>query len=132
MRADVLMKGPSDEQMESIIGLMLRVGVILSTAFVMGGGIWYIAQSGARTPEYRTFHGEPPALRTMTGIVRGAVELDPRAWIQLGLLILIATPVARVLFSIAAFAAQRDRAYVAITLLVAAILLYSLFGQHQT
>ena len=124
------MRAPTDEQMDNVIGLMLRTGVILSTAFVLGGGIWYIAQFGGQTPEYRTFHGEPPALRTMTGIVRGTTELDPRAWIQLGLLILIATPVARVLFSIAAFAAQRDHAYVAITSLVAAILFYSLFGRH--
>ena len=124
------MRAPTDEQMDNVIGLMLRAGVILSTAFVLGGGIWYILQFGEQTPQYRTFHGEPAAMRSVTGIVRGAVELDPRAWIQLGLLILIATPVGRVLFSIAAFAAQRDRAYVGITLIVAAILFYSLFGRH--
>jgi uncharacterized membrane protein len=38
--------------------------------------------------------------------------------------------VARVFFSIVAFAAQRDRTYVAITLVVAGVLLYSLFGEH--
>ncbi len=124
------MWAPTDEQMDNVIGLMLRAGVILSAAFVLGGGIWYIAQFRAQTPEYRTFHSQPPALRSVTGIVHGAMEFDPRSWIQLGLLILIATPVARVLFSVAAFAAQRDRAYVAITSIVAAILFYSLFGRH--
>jgi len=69
-------------------------------------------------------------LRSVSGIVRGAILLDARSWIQLGLLVLIATPVARVLFSIFAFAAQRDRTYVAITLIVATVLLYSLFGEH--
>jgi len=124
------MQGLTDEQMDNVIGLMLRAGVFLSTALVLGGGIWYILQFGQQTPAYGTFRGEPAAMRSVAGIVRGVVALDPRAWIQLGLLILIATPVARVLFSIAAFAAQRDGAYVAITLLVAAILFYSLFGQH--
>ena len=46
----------------------------------------------------------------------------------LGLLLLIATPVARVLFSAIAFAIERDGMYVVITLVVLAILMLSLFG----
>jgi uncharacterized membrane protein len=122
------MDKPSDQSIENIIGAMLRIGVVLSSALVLGGGIWYLLRCGAERPEYGTFHGEPAALRSIPGIVRGAVALDPRSWIQLGLLLLIATPVARVVFSIGAFAAQRDRMYVVITLLVAAILFYSLFA----
>ena len=121
---------PTDQRIENIIAGMLRAGVILSTALVFGGGVWYLFQFGAGRPEYGTFHGEPPMLRSVSGIVHGAIALDARSWIQLGLLLLIATPVARVLFSIFAFAAQRDRTYVTITLIVAAVLLYSLFGEH--
>jgi uncharacterized membrane protein len=121
---------PDDRRMESIIGAMLRVGVILSTVFVLGGGILYLIQFGAGRPEYGTFHGEPDWLSSVSGIVPGALEFDARSLIQLGLLLLIATPVARVLFSIFAFAAQRDRTYVAITLIVAGVLSYSLFGEH--
>jgi uncharacterized membrane protein len=62
----------------------------------------------------------------MSGIVRDALTLRGRGIIQLGLLLLIATPVARVAFSVAAFAFQRDRLYVVVTLVVLAILLYSL------
>jgi uncharacterized membrane protein len=47
---------------------------------------------------------------------------------QLGLLLLIATPIARVMFSAVAFAMERDRMYVGFTLIVLAVLLYSLFG----
>jgi uncharacterized membrane protein len=125
------MNKPSDQSIENIIGGMLRVGVVLSSAFVLGGGIWYLLRYGTKRPEYGTFHGEPAELRSMTGIIHGAVALDPRFWIQLGLLLLIATPVARVVFSIGAFAAQRDRTYVVITLVVAAILFYSLFAEHS-
>jgi uncharacterized membrane protein len=53
---------------------------------------------------------------------------DGRAIIQCGLLLLIATPVARVLFSIVAFALEKDRLYVVLTLIVFCILIYSLFG----
>ena len=121
---------PTDQSIENIIANMLRAGVILSTALVLAGGVWYLFQFGAYTPEYRKFQGEPPLLRSISGIVGGAVLLDARSWIQLGLLVLIATPVARVLFSIFAFAAQRDRTYVAITVIVAGVLFYSLFGEH--
>lgn len=55
-----------------------------------------------------------------------ALELRSRGIIQLGLLLLLATPVARVAFSIYAFAHQRDLTYVFITSIVLAILLYSL------
>ena len=121
---------PSDKRIESIIGAMLRVGVILSTAFVLGGGILYLIQLGEGRPEYGAFHGEPDSLRSISGILRGALDGNARSLIQFGLLLLIATPVARVLFSIFAFAAQRDRTYVTVTLIVAGVLLYSLFGEH--
>jgi uncharacterized membrane protein len=118
----------TDQRIENIIAGMLRAGVILSATLVLGGGIWYLFQFGAGRPEYGKFQGAPAMMRSVSGIVRGAVMLDARSWIQLGLLVLIATPVARVLFSIFAFLAQRDRTYVAITLVVAGVLLYSLFG----
>ena len=121
---------PTDQRIENTIAGMLRAGVILSTALVFGGGVWYLFQFGAGRPEYGTFHGEPSMLRSVSGIVRGAVGLDARSWIQLGLLLLIATPAARVFFSIFAFAAQRDRTYVVVTLIVAVVLLYSLLGEH--
>lgn len=124
------MDRPSDLRIEIIIGGLLRAGVILSCALVAGGGIGYLLQYGERQPAFRNFHGVPEDMRTVTGILRAAAAFDARAWIQLGLLVLIATPVARVLFSAIAFGAQRDRTYVIITLIVAAVLAFSLFGGH--
>jgi uncharacterized membrane protein len=79
---------------------------------------------------FSAFHGEPEALRSVAGIIHGALDLSGQAIIQLGLLILIATPVARVAFSAVAFAIERDFLYVWITLFVLAVLLYSLLGSH--
>jgi uncharacterized membrane protein len=73
------------------------------------------------------FHREPDNLTSTTAILHGALGMSGRAIIQLGLLLLIATPVARVLFSAIAFALERDYLYVLITLIVLGILLYSLF-----
>jgi len=58
----------------------------------------------------------------------GLRELRPIAFAQAGLLVLVATPVVRVMASVVAFALERDRLYTAITLAVLAILLISLFG----
>jgi uncharacterized membrane protein len=78
--------------------------------------------------EFRVFRGEPADLRSVRGIINEALEQRGQGIIQLGLLLLIATPVARVAFSIFGFAEERDSMYVVFTLIVFSVLLYSLFG----
>ena len=116
----------TDQRIEEIVGDLLRVGVIVAAIVVLAGGSVYLVRYGGTTPDYRVFHGEPADLRSVSGIVTDALELRSRGIIQLGLLLLLATPVARVVFSIFAFAHQRDLTYVFITSIVLVILLYSL------
>jgi uncharacterized membrane protein len=116
----------TDKRAEEIIGILLRTGVTIAAFIVLGGAIPYLLKHGAATPHYHTFRGEPNNLRHVAGIVKGSIALDPAAIIQLGLLLLIATPVARVAFSVFAFAEERDWMYVVITLIVLALLVYSL------
>jgi uncharacterized membrane protein len=118
----------NDQSIEIIVGHLLRTGVLLSAAVIIFGGIIYLARHGHSTAGYRVFQGDNSPLRTVTGIFHGTLQFSGRAIIQLGLLLLIATPVARVLFSAVAFAIERDYLYVAFTLTVLAILSYSLFG----
>ncbi len=118
----------NDRRMEAVIGLLLRWGVVLSAAVVLAGGVWYLMRHGGAAPDYGVFRGEPESLRSAGGIMRGVLEGHSRSLIQFGLLILIATPVARVAFALAAFLVQRDHAYMAITAVVLAVLIYSLTG----
>jgi uncharacterized membrane protein len=118
----------SDQRIEAIIGDLLRAGVVFSGVIVLVGGIVYLIRQGHTMPHYGVFHGEPSDLRSVSGIVRDASARHGRGIIQLGLLVLIATPVARVIFSIFAFAVQRDRLYVVVTLIVLAVLMFSLTG----
>jgi uncharacterized membrane protein len=118
----------TDQRMERFIGGLLRVGVLLSAVLVFVGVVVHLAGHAGDRPDLRAFRGEPLALRGVEGIVRGALALDGPGLIQLGLLVLVATPVARVAFSVFAFAAQRDRTYVLVTLTVLAILCFGLFG----
>ncbi len=117
----------NDQRLENIMGNLLRTGVILSALVVLAGGIRF-ARHSTESTDRRTFHGEPAELREPVPIIEGAFRLDPRAMIQAGLLLLIATPVARVVFSALAFALRRDWIYVGLTLFVLAVLLYSLFA----
>lgn len=121
-----MMRPWTDERVERVIGNLLRWGVILAAAVVLAGGVIYLARYGSTIPDYRVFRGEPSDLRNVSGIVTGAVSWHSRGLILFGLLLLIATPVARVVFSVVAFALQRDRTYIVVTLIVLAVLLYSL------
>jgi uncharacterized membrane protein len=122
----------SNEAVERNISTLLRVGLIIAASMVLAGGIWYLIPYGSSRPDYRVFRGEPSDLRSLTGILHGVFGLHSRDLIQLGLVLLIVTPVARVAFSVFAFAMQRDRTYVVITLIVLAILVYSLAGGPST
>jgi uncharacterized membrane protein len=124
------MRTITDKRMDEIIGRMLRAGVILSAVFVLAGGAVFLARHPEPVTDYRVFQGEAEELRTVSGIFHEALAVRGRGLIQLGLLILIATPIARVAFSVVAFLYQRDWTYVVVTVIVLGLLVYSLLGGH--
>lgn len=115
----------SDQLIEHRVGTLLRGGVLLAAGFTALGGIALLLEHGGSTSNYRLFQGEPAGLRTLGGIVSGVLRLDSRSVVQFGLILLIATPVARVLLSLVAFTVQRDRLYSVITAVVLVLLLFS-------
>ena len=117
-----------DRRIEIILGNLLRAGVLFSAAVVLCGACIYLFRHAYEPADYRVFRGEPSEFRTIPGVIQSVINGRGRGLIQLGLLLLIATPIARVAFSVAGFAIERDRLYVAFTLIVLAILLYSLLG----
>jgi uncharacterized membrane protein len=115
---------PAIEKIDKVVGNLLRTGVALSGAIVFAGGMVYLVRHGSETPAYHVFRGEPADLRTLRGIIQDAYLLRGRGVIQLGLLLLIATPIARVAYLVFAFARQGDRLYS----LIALIVLFLLFA----
>jgi uncharacterized membrane protein len=118
----------SDHRVEQTVGNLLRIGVLLSTAIVLVGGAIFLQRHANERSDHSVFGGEPGVLCDPVGIVREAWSLSGRGVIQLGLLVLIATPVFRVVFSAYAFWRQRDRVYVVITLIVLAVLMFGLLS----
>lgn len=115
-----------DQTMDEIISNMLRVGVMVAAFLVLLGGVMSLFQHSASILDYQHFHGEPRTLRDPVSILWGAAHGHAGEIIQLGLLVLILTPIARVVMCVVGFYKQRDRLYFAVSGLVLAVLLYSL------
>ena len=119
--------------MSDVIAWLLVCGVAASAA-VLVAGLLLLAITG------QTGYGGPLSARlllapqgtvalpsTIGDVLRGALQLRPFAVIELGALLLIATPIFRVAASVLLFLAERDRLYAGITLAVLALLLASVF-----
>jgi uncharacterized membrane protein len=118
----------SDDEVEQVIGRLLQIGVFLASAVVLVGGVMLLLQHGTEVPALAVFRGELSHLRSTRAAFRGLLDGDARAIVQFGIVLLIATPVARVALTLGAFVLQRDRLYVALTALVLALLLVGLFS----
>ena len=115
-----------DRQFEMLLGQLLRAGFFISAAAVFLGGVLYLGKYGHQSPRYEVFRGEPTDLRYASDVLRDALGVHARGLIQLGLLLLIATPVARVAVSVIEFAHERDWLYLTTALIVLGVLIYSL------
>jgi uncharacterized membrane protein len=127
----------SPDSVANVIGNVLRFGVIISAAIIIFGLALLIASTGSTDVGSSNIPGSPLFYNTnliphgnfsvsFAGLVNGLEGLQPFAVIELGAIVLIATPVSRVLISIFLFAAHRDRLYVQITVVVLALLLFSM------
>ena len=119
------MDRPTDQDLDISIAGMLRVGISVAAVVVFVGGILSLRHPLVATQDYSHFRPTGKELRTITGIFRGAIHFQPKNIIQLGMLLLIATPVARVAFCVIGFIRQRKFLYVAVSSLVLVILAYS-------
>ena len=111
-----------DIDIQHVIGWILRLGVIISMMIVFIGGCVYLYRHCNETVHYSKFVGIPNFVNSATGIWHGITTFRGRAIIQAGIILLIATPVVRVVFSAIGFVLEKDWLYTAITLLVLLII----------
>jgi len=121
-------RGADSDRIRQQLGNLLRGGILLAATVTSIGGLLYVVRYGQELANYAVFHGEPNDLRTIAGIISEVAKFGSRGIIQGGILLVIATPVTRVLFSAVVFALQKDWIYLAVTSTVLAVLLYSVFG----
>ncbi|HAG83724.1 MAG TPA: DUF1634 domain-containing protein [Cyanobacteria bacterium UBA12227] len=123
-------KLPSEQRLEHWLGNILKYGVLLSSAIVFIGGVLYLIRHGTEPANYHIFQGEPAVFRSPGGVVTAILSGQRRGIIQLGILLLIATPIVRVAFSVLAFIRERDFSYIILTLIVLSGLIYSFIGAY--
>ncbi len=115
-----------DSRMETVMGRLLQVGVLLASVVVALGGAIYLKVHHGSVPDYRVFASEPVGLRDSGQLFEHVAQGDGVAVIELGVLLLIATPIARVLFAVVSFALEQDWLYVAISVVVFVILVFGI------
>ncbi|MES2268225.1 MAG: DUF1634 domain-containing protein [Bacteroidota bacterium] len=119
-----------DKDMQVVIGWVLRAGVFISMFIVFIGGVLYLMRHGQSTANYHKFVGVPDFIHSPMGIINGIINLRGRAIIQAGIVLLIATPVVRVIFSALGFILEKDYLYTAITFVVLLVIVISAFSGH--
>jgi uncharacterized membrane protein len=115
-----------DQEMDAQMGSVLRAGVVTACAIMAAGAVLYLLRHGGERESFRVFHGEPPALESVSGILSAVRAGSARGIIQLSVLFMIATPVLRVAFAVFGFARLKDWRFTLISLVVLGLLA---FGQ---
>ena len=116
-----------DKDVQVILGTLLRVGVIVSTAVVLLGGVIFLTNQGNQTVSFSEFKPEQVKFSSVAEILSGLKTFDGLAIIQFGVLLLIFTPIARVVFSIFSFLMEKDYMYVLIGIIVLCVIITSLY-----
>lgn len=119
-----------DADMQIIIGWILRGGVIISMVVVFIGGVLFIYRHGHSIPNYHKFTKIPDFISEPKGILQGALNFKGQAIIQLGIILLVATPVLRVIFAAIGFLMEKDYLYVLISVIVLLIITISMISGH--
>ena len=112
----------NDEKMEWMMGLLLRLGVLLAATVVITGGMMYLADHHGTQVSYRKFVRHPISVRHPAELT-GPTSL---AVLDVGILLLVAVPIARVGFALAAFLAEGDWLYTAVSALILAVLIWGM------
>ncbi|MGD0445776.1 MAG: DUF1634 domain-containing protein [Edaphobacter sp.] len=124
------MRSREDKRLQIAMGHMLRFGTTIAASIVFVGGALYLVQFHGPVPDYQHFHGASSSSRSLGAMVSGFFDFDSQSVIAFGILVLVATPVCRVLFGVVGFSLQRDRMYAAVSAAVLAILLMGIFARR--
>lgn len=117
-----------DKDIQLILGTLLRAGVIISMGIVLIGGVIFLIHNKGVTTDYKVFKPELAKFSSIAAIFKGVLTLQGDAVVQFGILMLIFTPIARIVFAIFSFLIERDYLYVLIGLVILAIITISLNG----
>ncbi|MGC9210384.1 MAG: DUF1634 domain-containing protein [Acidilobus sp.] len=123
---------PRRLEFEDIIGWSLRIGVLVSAAFIILGMALIFVHRGAGDYGLKELISSRSPVNTSTLPVSyinwsNVSSLNGLAFVLIGLIVLMATPVLRVAIGIAQFAHERNWLYTIITAIVFMNLMLAIF-----
>lgn len=117
-----------DKSIEAILGNLLRIGVVTAGSVVIVGAVLFLARHGFEIPSYHIFKPDSFNFSDFRDLFKGIITFRSVSIMESGILLLIATPFLRVLFSVFAFAYEKDYMYVVFTIIVLLVLIFSFFS----
>lgn len=115
--------------LEASLATVLTAGTALAAAVLLVGLVVYLLRDHGTQLDFKAFVARRQS--GVFGVFRDAAQMDGASVMQLGVVLLILTPVTRVLFTLLAFLYKRDWMYVVVTVIVLSVLLYGLFGNAE-
>ena len=116
-----------DKDIQLVVGQILRIGVTVASVVILGSGLLYLLHHGGDpVPDYGHFSGTPENTPSLGGIVARAFAGNVPYIVLFGALLLVCTPIVRVIGSLIGFLLEKDRLYVYITLIVLAVIFFSI------
>lgn len=115
-----------DEKLQALVGSILRIGVLTSICLaLMGFTSLFISEGiGYRSStQYKEFDPKP---FSWSSFIEGFTYLHYSSFLLLGIIVLILTPIMRVVFAIIGFKLQGDKLYVKIGSIVLCIIAASI------
>ncbi|WP_316739671.1 DUF1634 domain-containing protein [Pedobacter aquatilis] len=117
-----------EKDIQVLLGTLLRAGVIISMSTVLIGGIIFLIHNNGAITDYKVFTPELSKFSSVLEILKGVTTFKGDAIVQFGVLMLIFTPIARIIFAIFSFLIEKDYLYVLIGFIILAIIAISLSG----
>jgi len=116
----------TEAEMDVRMGRLLQWGVVLAAVEMVCGAAVFLIHNAEGVPSYRTFRYVSSPLHSLRGILGEARRGDGGGLIQLAVLLIVATPISRVIFAAYAFVRMRDWLYTLISMTVLSLLLFTI------
>lgn len=121
----------SIKRIEEIIGIILIIGTLCTAALVILGGSIFLIQHGQENMQTELLNADHYAIPITTLLIQDTVAFSPMAIIELGLLLLVAIQVLRVLLLFLYYLVIRDVYFSLISLFILLMLVYSIFWRQN-
>lgn len=127
-----LENAPGGHPIELLISYVLRTGVLIAAALVAVGLVMFFVDvaNGTTSGQAKDIlnHGGHQITVSWTSIAHGVAHGEALSMIELGLLVLILTPVSRVLLTLVLFLIEKDPVFVIVSAIVLVVLMLGFLG----